>query len=81
MIIFRLNTLYVNFNRIFVMHVLKLLMISTLHSIDMTKQYVLLSFKAREGGHGGAVVTLSPPTSEVDCSNPLPYVRMLVVAN
>ena len=30
--------------------------------------------------HGGAVVTHSPPTSEVGGSNPEPYVRKLVVA-
>ena len=31
-------------------------------------------------GHGGAVVTHSPPTSEVWGSNPGPYVGKLVVA-
>ena len=31
-------------------------------------------------GHGGAVVTHLPPTSEVGSSNPKPYVRKLVVA-
>ena len=31
-------------------------------------------------GHGGAVVTHSPPTSEVCSSNPRPYVGKLVVA-
>ena len=31
------------------------------------------------GGHGGAVVTHSPPTSEVGDSNPEPYVAKLVV--
>ena len=31
-------------------------------------------------GHGGAVVTHSPPTSEVGGSNPRPYVEKLVVA-
>ena len=30
-------------------------------------------------GHGGAVVIHSPPTFEVCCSNPGPYVGMLVV--
>ena len=37
----------------------------------------LMGFK---WGHGGAVVTYSPPTSEVDCSNPGSYVGKLVVA-
>ena len=32
------------------------------------------------GGHGGAVVTHSPPTSEVGGSHPGPYVGKLVVA-
>ena len=32
------------------------------------------------GGHGGEVVTHSPPTSEVSGSNPRPYVGKLVVA-
>ena len=31
-------------------------------------------------GHSGAVVTHSPPTSEVSGSNPRPYVGKLVVA-
>ena len=31
-------------------------------------------------GHGGAVVTHSPPTSEVSGSNPEPYVGKLVVS-
>ena len=31
-------------------------------------------------GHGGAVVTYLPPTSEVDGSYPGPYVGKLVVA-
>ena len=31
------------------------------------------------GGHGGAVVTYSPLTSEVSGSNPRPYVGKLVV--
>ena len=33
-----------------------------------------------EVGHGGAVVTHLPPTSEVGGSNPGPYVGKLVVA-
>ena len=39
--------------------------------------FYLLLFSFR--GHGGTVVTHSPPTSEVGGSNPAPYVENLVV--
>ena len=32
-------------------------------------------------GHGGAVVTLSPPTSDVSGLNPGPYVGKLIVSS
>ena len=35
---------------------------------------------ALERGHGGVVVTHSPPISEVSSSNPGPYVGKLVIA-
>ena len=45
--------------------------------------YVLVAvpgFRTIYRGHGGAVVTHSPPTFEVSSLNPGPYVRKLVVA-
>ena len=37
-------------------------------------------YNFNRGGHGGAVVTHWPATSEVCCPNPRPYVGKLVVA-
>ena len=39
-----------------------------------------LSLLPQERGHGGTVVTHSPPTAEVSNANPRPYVGKLMVA-
>ena len=59
-------------------------MTSYLDSSHMVSQYLLIhsqALEARIGGHGGRVVTLSPPTSEAGVRSPSrPYVGKLVVA-
>ena len=42
--------------------------------------HFLTSFIVTDRGHGGAVVTYSPPTTEVGGSNPEPYVGKMVVS-
>ena len=41
----------------------------------------ILKLFTHNGGNGGAVVTHSPPTSEVGSSNPKPYVGKMVVSD
>ena len=41
---------------------------------------IYLSLLSLSGGHSGTVVIYLPPTSDVGCSNPRPYVGKLVVA-
>ena len=41
---------------------------------------MILAIVMDVGGHGGALVTHSPPTSEVGGSNTEPYVGKLIVA-
>ena len=47
----------------------------------VAEQHILRKYsKCNTAGHGGAVVTHSPPTSEVGSSNSEPCVEKLVVA-